>query len=220
MLTLHFATSGHLSDPCVFVFQFSDVESSVRIQKGFTISWQHICRKLEGLLQSCSKFELFEDVSCVWFKAEKFQIVQQMVKHWRSSSKSQKSKRMKGPWTQSYGQDFDTGKPGKALQDIMQLDFWRIHTCQFDHLQASMADPRYSEAWDQRNIHRASPHIQRICLSALEPSAHLISPHFTSYSGLQLLSTFWTAAWRPDQLHLKDPRGWRWYLRIGHVRTK
>jgi hypothetical protein len=29
---------------------------------------------------------------------------------------------MKGAWThQSHGQDFDTGKPGKALQD-MQLD--------------------------------------------------------------------------------------------------
>lgn len=38
--------------------------------------------------------------------------------------------------------NFDTGKPGKALQDIMQLDLWRIHTWQFDHLQASMAaDP-------------------------------------------------------------------------------
>jgi hypothetical protein len=29
---------------------------------------------------------------------------------------------MKGPWIQTHGQDFDTGKPGKALQDIMQLD--------------------------------------------------------------------------------------------------
>lgn len=48
---------------------------------------------------------------------------------------------MKGPWIQTHGQDFDTGKPGKALQDIMQLDLWRIHTWQFDHLQASMADP-------------------------------------------------------------------------------
>jgi hypothetical protein len=47
--------SGHLSDPCVFVFQFSDVASLVRIQKGFTIICQRICRKLEGLLQGCSK---------------------------------------------------------------------------------------------------------------------------------------------------------------------